>query len=454
MPWRAGLDFGNKATPAQPLQEGRKRTMQAAREQAAGTSAPRQGMRRLGPRPLTLHLAMAGFAWSSWRLASLSSRPPWLAPLPADRPDLAKRVGDLARDSASARPEALAAALQREALRRAHRLLDGIEAYRHHDYSRDLPAPPTVWQAGTTRLLDYGACPEATAPDGAPILFVPSLINRAYILDLSPRISLLRWLAAEGFRPLLVDWDVPGSEERGFSLTDYVAGRLERALDAARALAGRPPLLAGYCMGGTLAAALAQRRQQDLAGLILLAAPWDFHCDQPQAAPLGLGSLLSFGPVLDVLGELPVDAIQALFAAVDPLGGVRKFLSFAGLDHRSAKAETFVALEDWLNDGAPLAAPVARECLGGWYGANTPAAGGWRIAGETVAPERLRLPALCVVPAQDRIVPPASARALGTAIPGCKLYEPAVGHIGMVTSSRARSQVWTPLTEWMHETLS
>ncbi|WP_119167246.1 alpha/beta fold hydrolase [Algihabitans albus] len=424
--------------------------MEAVRDQDPGRSSPyRTEPRRLGPRPLPLHLAMAGLAWSGWRLASLSSRPPWLGLPPASPPDLARRASDLERDSASAKPEALAAALQREAVRRAHRLLDGIEAYRQHVYRRDLPEPPVLWRAGTTRLLDYGACAEATVPDGPPILVVPSLINRAYILDLSARISLLRWLAAQGFRPLLVDWDAPGPIERGFSLTDYVAGRLEQALDAALAATGRRPLLAGYCMGGTLTAALAQRRQRDLAGLILLAAPWDFHGDQPQAAPLGLGSLLSFGPALDVLGELPVDAIQALFAAVDPLGGVRKFLAFAGLDHESGKAETFVALEDWLNDGVPLASSVARDCLGGWYGANTPALGAWRIAGRAVDPSKLGLPSLCMIPAQDRIVPPASARALGSAIPNCELREPAVGHIGMVTSGRARALVWEPLAAWM-----
>ena len=43
-------------------------------------------------------------------------------------------------------------------------------------------------------------------------------------------------------------------------------------------------------------------------------------------------------------------------------------------------ARRFVVLEDWLNDGVPLAAPVAREVLSGWYGANTPAAGAWRLA--------------------------------------------------------------------------
>jgi polyhydroxyalkanoate synthase len=338
-------------------------------------------------------------------------------------------------------------------VRRAHRLLDGIEAYRRHPYARDLPDPPPLWQDGTTRLLDYGAAPEATDPEGPPLLVVPSLINRGYILDLSRRISLLRWLAARGWRPLLVDWDAPGAVERGFSLTDYVAGRLERALDAVLEASGRAPVLAGYCMGGTLAVALAQRRQRDLAGLALLAAPWDFHDGQPQSGPLGLGSLLSFGPALDLLGELPVDAIQALFAAVDPFGGVRKFLAFAALDAASEKAEAFVALEDWLNDGVPLAAAVARECLGGWYGANTPALGQWRVAGRAVEPAELELPTLCLVPAQDRIVPPASARPLGRAIPGCEVAEPAVGHIGMVTSTRARTAVWEPLAAWLEARL-
>src|SRR3546814_10267711 len=49
---------------------------------------------------------------------------------------------------------------------------------------------------------------------------------------------------------------------------------------------------------------------------------------------------------------------------LDPQLVVRKFLAFGRLDAASRKAEEFVALEDWLNDGVPLAAPVARECLG------------------------------------------------------------------------------------------
>src|SRR3546814_13388537 len=83
-------------------------------------------------------------------------------------------------------------------------------------------------------------------------------------------------------------------------------------------------------------------------------------------------------------GALHVDLLQGLFNAFDPFLVERKFAAFGTLDPDSAKARHFVALEDWLNDGVPLAASVARECLVGWYGRNTPARGAWRIGG---APE-------------------------------------------------------------------
>ena len=130
----------------------------------------------------------------------------------------------------------------------------GSRLYRHHDYARDADDLPILWQQGSSRLVDYG--PEG----GAPLLAVPSLINRAYVLDLLPELSLLRHLSRAGLRPLLLDWGRPGPEERGFDLTDYIAGRLEAAAAAAVKATGRKLALLGYCMGGLLAVALAQRR--------------------------------------------------------------------------------------------------------------------------------------------------------------------------------------------------
>ncbi|MDX1575246.1 MAG: alpha/beta fold hydrolase, partial [Kiloniellales bacterium] len=255
-----------------------------------------------------------------------------------------------------------------------------------------------------------------------------------------------------GVRPFLMDWGRPGVEERGLTLSDYVAGRLDRALDHVLAQTGRKPHLLGYCMGGLLALALAARRGQDLRALALLATPWDFHAEQAAQARLVADSLTSLTPLMALQGELPVDVIQGLFASLDPLQVVRKFVAFASLAADDPAALRFVAVEDWLNDGVPLAAPVARECLGDWYGENLTAKGGWKIDGEAILPQRVSLPCLCILPDQDRIVPPASAAALAEHLPSAKIRQPAVGHVGMIVSTVAKRRVWRPLADWLMET--
>lgn len=360
---------------------------------------------------------------------------------------------NLAGAAASASPDDLAHAVDRENRRRFDSFLAGVETYRRHPYRRDLADPPAVWRQGTTSLRDYGESVRREGRRGGiPVLVVPSLINRGYILDLSAGRSFLRWLVGRGFRPFLVDWDAPGEAERRFDLTDYVAGRLEAALNVVLdATGGRPVAVLGYCMGGLLALALAQRRRREVSRLALLATPWDFHAERAEhaRAMAGLGALLE-GPMA-LTGALHVDLLQGLFNAFDPFLVERKFAAFGTLDPDSAKARDFVALEDWLNDGVPLAAPVARECLVGWYGRNTPARGAWRIGGAPVEPAAFDRPALVVVPARDRIVPPGSASALAAALPEARMLTPGAGHIGMIVGNGTTAAVWEPLAAWLKQ---
>lgn len=394
---------------------------------------------RSGPRPLGYHLgtALATYLGSLGALPLLRNGSlPW-------KPALEARAAELARDVQAADPKKLAAALEREVRARTDRFLSGIEAYRGHPYRRVLTDPPAVWAEGATRLLDYGP------PDGRPILVVPSLINRAYVLDLAEGRSLLRHLSVRGFRPLLVDWGKPGALERGFDLDAYIAGRLARALDAALEIAHEAPLVLGYCMGGDLALALSTRRPRDVAALALLATPWDFHAERPEQARALAALMAPLWPFIDQAGEMPVDLLQVLFSGLDPYLALRKFQGFAALDASSADAGAFVALEDWANDGVPLAAPVAHACMTGWYGRNDTAHGEWRIAGRAVDPDSVASPALVIVPERDRIVPPKSALALAHAIPGAKLVTTGLGHIGMVVGNRAPAEVWAPLAAWL-----
>jgi len=402
-------------------------------------ATPAETQVRLGPRPLALHLATA-MASGVTALAALpamrTGRLPWADELAAD-------AGALASDLAEVDLNAFVAAVVEAQTRRLAQVLEGVRAYHAHPFRRALPAPETVWREGTTRLLDYGGDGPVTA------LFVPSLINRYYVLDLLAERSLLRWLAGAGVRVLTLDWDAPGPNERGFGLDDYIAGRLDRAIGRTLEIADRPLALVGYCLGGNLALAAAGPRQDDLAGLALLATPWDFHAGRGAQAVLFQLVEPHLELVLQAFGELPVDLLQALFAWLDPTLAQRKFRRFAAMRQDSAEARAFVALEDWLNDGVPLAPAVARECLAAWYGRNTPMAGNWAVAGRTVRPQDLALPAFVAIPGNDRIVPPASAEALARALPAATVIAPNAGHIGMVVGARGAGGLWRPLAEWL-----
>lgn len=405
---------------------------------------------RTGPRPLPLHLTTATNGWISSRVGL-----PLLKNASTNwNPEVAKKVAELQAalgpslqtpDPKNPDPkDPFAEAVDREIHARLTAFLDGIKAYRDHPYQRDLSDPPVIWTDGATQLLDYG--PE----DGTPVLFVPSLVNRAYILDLSQRRSLLRWMAREtSFRPLLVDWGTPGETERAYSLTDYIAGPLVGALAQARALSDQPIPVVGYCMGGLLALALTALHPEEISGLVLLATPWNFHTERVAQAEVLAQAVDATSPLLELYGELPVDIIQSMFSALDPFLVTRKFIGFSKTDPKSEAAEDFVALEDWLNNGVPLSGPVARECMGSWYGHNTPYKNEWRVGDTDIIPQNIETPALVLAPRRDRIVPPASALALAEELPNAECHTPPLGHIGMVAASRAPTEVWKPMAKWL-----
>jgi polyhydroxyalkanoate synthase len=370
---------------------------------------------RVGPRPLALYL----------RLAALL----------AGMPELEQVWDGSARHPRSGSSATIA----------PERFLKGLRAYWRHPYRRRLGDPPAIWRRGPARLLDYGQ-----GGIGPPVLVLPSLINRAYILDLMEERSLLRHLAAAGFRPFLLDWGPPDGPALASSIADHVLGPAQGALDAVlAATGGRPPALIGYCMGGLLACALGSLREADLAGLVLLATPWDFHAG-PSAAPLLLGGgLVPLAATIGTLGHAPVELLQGFFALLDPARVIRKFERFADLPADSPAATLFVAVEDWLNDGVPLAGPVAQECLWHWYVENRPGCGSWTVNGVRVEPWRLRLPMLAAVPAHDRIVPAASAGALAALLPDATVIRPASGHVGMIVGDTAPRQLWQPLGRWL-----
>lgn len=377
-------------------------------------------------------------------LSSLSALPLWKSGSASWNRYWSAEESELRAAINRADPAKLNQALSDETIRRVDDFLAGVKAYRDHPYRRALEPMPVVWQQGSTRLLDYGS-PNAK---GTPVLVVPSLVNRSYVLDLTPRRSLMRYLARKGLRPFLVDWGAPGEIERSFGLDDYIGTRLSAALDEVTRRAGKPALL-GYCMGGLLTLGLATLRPDDVLGQLLMAVPWDFH----RPTSLAAGPLTALRePIertIDRLGELPGDMLQILFALPDPGAVERKFRQFARLNQSRAAARRFVALEDWANDCVPLTASVARETFFGWYGDNLPGRNRWRVGGTEVVPRKLRHPALVVVPSRDRIVPAESARPLADALPNGRRLIIEGGHVGMLTGARAVTELYAPIATFL-----
>lgn len=433
---------------------------------------PRPGPRQ-GPRPLALHMVLEGWILQMSFAGLMSSKSAWPLSSPLASPlqipesllsPLRALVAEAVKEnplhqnpqhqtqaSPDARawnsvldPAAFIDAITRQAGARMETFVRGVRAYQAHPYRRSLAAPASVWRRGAAHLLDY-----AGPKNAPPVVFVPSLVNRAYILDLAEDRSLLRFSAASGLRTFLLDWGDPGDTERQFNLEDYIDGVLIPALEEIKHRTGQAPRVVGYCMGGTLAVAAAVLRPDLLSALALLAAPWDFHNGTEASRVL----LEMSRPVLEVMlkaeGGASVDMLQGLFATLDPTLAGRKFRGFAGVDPASEHARRFVELEDWLNDGVPLAGPVAEEVLFGWYGRNAPAKGEWKVGDVGIDPGRIGCPALAFIPSQDRIVPPGSAAALAAAIPKAQAVNVDLGHIGMVAGTGAAAHVYAPLLAWL-----
>jgi poly(3-hydroxyalkanoate) synthetase len=269
---------------------------------------------------------------------------------------------------------------------------------------------------------------------------LPSLINRSTILDVLPDLSMVRALA-QHHAVWLVDWGAPAAAEQTFAVDDYIMQRVLPVLALARARHKKVVLL-GYCMGGLLALGAVMHTPVD--GLMFLATPWDFYA-YPMPVRVGLAQLTAgFLPWLRSGQPLTVDMLQMLFTLLQPMAVFEKFKKVGqeGCD------ELFVAIEDWVNDGVPMAPRAAETCLIDWFQNNSTYAGAWAVGGRPVVPQSITAPTLLLMPDADRIVPAAAALPLADFIPNADIRRIAAGHVGMVAGRSAPRIVWPQLASF------
>jgi polyhydroxyalkanoate synthase len=144
----------------------------------------------------------------------------------------------------------------------------------------DLAVTPgsVVLQTPVFELIQYR--PATTAVRQVPLLIVPPVINKFYVMDLAPGRSMVEYLVGQGLQVFMISWRNPDARHAKWDLDTYGQAILD-AMDAATRIAGsEQTVLAGACSGGIIAAMvaahLARTGQQDrIAALTLMVTVLD-----------------------------------------------------------------------------------------------------------------------------------------------------------------------------------
>lgn len=85
-----------------------------------------------------------------------------------------------------------------------------------------------------------------------PVVIITPWINKFYVLDLTPKKSMIRYLLDQGLDVFITSWKNPDASMREVSFDDYLTEGVDAIVQTARRMSGAQKVhAAGYCIGGT-----------------------------------------------------------------------------------------------------------------------------------------------------------------------------------------------------------
>jgi polyhydroxyalkanoate synthase len=298
-----------------------------------------------------------------------------------------------------------------------------------------------VWRNRLIELIQYA--PATREVHREPVLMVPSWIMKYYILDLAPGDSMVRYLVGQGHTVFMVSWKNPTGADRHLGMEDYLNLGVLEALEAVqRAQPGRKVHLAGYCLGGTLAAiaaaALAREGRSPLKSLTLLAAQTDFE----EPGELGLfideSQVAFLEDIMAEQGFLDGRQMAGAFALINS-----KDLVWSKLVHEYLMGNR-TPLDDlhaWNADATRMPARMHGEYLRRLYLGNDLAEGCYEVGGRPVVLEDVRLPMFVLGTERDHVSPWKSVYKIHRLMNSEILFVLTTGghNVGIVNPPRANS---------------
>jgi poly(3-hydroxyalkanoate) synthetase len=357
---------------------------------------------------------------------------------------LASDASELAAKLKSVDQNTLHQAVAREAMSRFHSVSAGVDRFTATRKKRAPATQDVLWSEGSASILDYG-----TGAEDAPLcLFVPSLINQAYIFDLSPSNSMINFFTKQGLNCALLDWGKPTSDEQGFGAEEYI-NRLIRAIAHLSKKHGKPVHLVGYCMGGLFSIAASQLAPTLVASLSLIATPWDFAAADVKRYQWDANTIAAMQKIFDQGDAVAGELIYYLMYLQSPWAVQDKYARFAGMERDSTQSQNFIERESWVHDCVPMTGAMATDSFINWGIHNMAAKGKWQVGGQTIDPRSITTPAYIAMAADDAVVPLLCASSLVSTMRHAQSSVAPTGHVGMIVGKDAKRLLWLPLASWI-----
>lgn len=262
-----------------------------------------------------------------------------------------------------------------------------------------------VFRNHLIELIQYK--PQTQTVFREPLLILPAWIMKYYILDLSPKNSMVNWFVSKGHTVYIVSWRNPDSTDRNLGLDDYYRLGAMAAIDAVSAIQPKTKInLMGYCLGGTLAmitaAAMARNGDERLNSLVLLAAQGDFS----EAGELMLfitESQVSFLKNM-MWGQGYLDTKQ-MAGSFQMLRSYDLIWSKMVHDYMAGTQRGLIDLLAWNADATRMPYKMHSEYLEKLFLDNDFSAGRFKVEGMPVVAANIHLPAFIVSTEKDHVAP-------------------------------------------------
>mgnify|MGYP002624954149 CR=1 FL=1 len=309
-----------------------------------------------------------------------------------------------------------------------------------------------IYTENKLKLLHYR--PTVKTKSKTPLILIFALVNRPYILDLKPGRSVVEALLNSGIDVYLIDWGVPGDEDKHQDLDYYTNRYIKQVVKHVKKDSGANKVnILGYCMGGTMSAIYTALHPDDVKNLILLTAGIDYKID----GTLSLWSNeenFNVDKFIDAYGNVPPEFLQSGFLFMKPVQNlVSKYVNFYENVDNESFVDNFMAMEKWLNDNIAVPGEIFREFVKYLYQENQLAEGKLQVAGTKVDLKNISCPVLNLIAEHDHLVPPASSLPLNDLVSSkdTKTVVFPTGHIGMSVSSKSLKGLWPDVAEWLLE---